>query len=142
MVHWTSSRADYEKLYAQTPAQTVRLLVRLLDGRDAPFTVDARSTVCQLKRAIVAVERATEIGGFLSRLSLAKYTDALTSLGGSSMVHLARVTQDDLAEMGMAAAERETLLRAVAQGLLHERGVERRRAAARHLRRLRVPRAA
>ena len=58
------------------------------------------------------------------------------------MVHLARVTQDDLAEMGMAAAERETLLRAVAQGLLHERGVERRRAAARHLRRLRVPRAA
>jgi hypothetical protein len=114
MAHWTSSRADYEKLYAQTPAQSVRLLVRLLDGRDAPFTVDARSTVGQLKRAIVTAERATEIGGVLSRLHLAKYTDALTALGGSSMVHLARVTQDDLAEMGMAAAERETLLRAVA----------------------------
>jgi hypothetical protein len=119
MAHWTSSRRDYEMLYAQTfNAPTdhapVTLNLRLLDGRNVPLRVSADSSVDALKRAIVAIERPhLAVDDLLARVRLGHYGDAIKALGGASIVHLSLVTDDDLVEIGMSAAERATLLGAL-----------------------------
>jgi hypothetical protein len=119
MAHWTSSRRDYEMLYAQTfnaPADQapVTLNLRLLDGSNVPLRVSADSSVDALKRAIVAIERPhLAVDDLLARVRLGHYGDAIKALGGASIVHLSLVTDDDLVEIGMSAAERATLLGAL-----------------------------
>jgi hypothetical protein len=142
MAHWTSSRRDYEALYAETfkappDHETVKLNLRLLDGRNVLLHVSADSSVDALKSAIVAIENRgpetcrmgpvghvcpvgpvgprslTAVDELLARVRLGHYGDAIKALGGASILHLRLVTDDDLVEIGMCAAERATLLRAL-----------------------------
>ena len=123
MAHRTSSRADYEELYARTVGARptyapVDLIVRLLNGRDVPLRVAAESSVDALKKAIVDLERGArgpcaEVDDLLERLRLARYGGAIKALGGASIVHLRRIRDDDLVEMGMGEAERAGLLAAL-----------------------------
>jgi hypothetical protein len=118
MAHWTSSRQDYERLFLETfrarPTYgTVLLHVRLLSGRDVPFHVAADLSVDELKRAIVRVERESDVDRLLASMSLAHYGDAIKAMGGASIVHLRFVTDDDLAAIGMHETERAVLLGAL-----------------------------
>jgi hypothetical protein len=137
MAHWTSSRADYDKLYVQRFSKrpdygTIELRVRLTNGKDVPIRVAADSTVDALKKMIIALEGgrpgipqvtgaavdcgskcADEVDELLARLQLARYRVALNELGGSAMVHLQHITEEDLVEIGMKPLERRSLLRAL-----------------------------
>jgi hypothetical protein len=130
MAHWTSSRRDYEALYAETfhappDHETVKLNLRLLDGTNVLMHVSADSSVDALKSAIVAIENEKSapetcrmglvgsVDELLARVRLGHYGDAIKALGGASIVHLRHVTEDDLVEIGMCAAERATLLGAL-----------------------------
>jgi ubiquitin len=117
MAHGTSSRADYEKLYAKKHGtrptyEPVNLLLRLFDGTDVTLCVQAHSSVDELKRAVFATQRASmKTDELLACLRLSMYRDAITDIGGQS--HLDYVTDDDLKELGMSETERATLLRCV-----------------------------
>ena len=119
MAHWTSSRADYEVLYAKTfnsrPTHgTVQLHVRLLNGQDVQLLVATDSSVDELKKKIVDLERTSiDVGHLLARLRLAHYGDAIKRIGGASFYHLQFVCDEDLVEIGMDQTERAVLLRAL-----------------------------
>jgi large subunit ribosomal protein L40e len=137
MAHWTSSRADYDMLYVQRFSKrpdygTIELRVRLTNGKDVPIRVAADSTVDALKKMIIALEGgrpgiphvtgaavdcgskcADEVAELLARLQLTRYRVALNELGGSAMVHLQHITEEDLVEIGMKPLERRSLLRAL-----------------------------
>jgi hypothetical protein len=137
MAHWTSSRADYDMLYVQRFSKrpdygTIELRVRLTNGKDVPIRVAADSTVDALKKMIIALEGgrpgipqvtgaavdcgskcADEVDELLARLQLTRYRVALNELGGSAMVHLRHITEEDLVEIGMKPLERRSLLRAL-----------------------------
>jgi ubiquitin len=137
MAHWTSSRADYDMLYVQRFSKrpdygTIELHVRLTNGKDVPIRVAADSTVSALKKMIIALEGgrpgiphvtgaavdcgskcADEVAELLARLQLTRYRVALNELGGSAMVHLQHITEEDLAEIGMKPLERRSLLSAL-----------------------------
>jgi ubiquitin len=137
MAHWTSSRADYDMLYVQRFSKrpdygTIELRVRLTNGKDVPIRVAADSTVNALKKMIIELEGgrpgipqvtgaavdcgskcADEVDELLARLQLTRYRVALNELGGSAMVHLRHITEEDLVEIGMKPLERRSLLRAL-----------------------------
>jgi hypothetical protein len=119
MAHWTSSRADYERLYANTfnarPTYgKVELRVRLLNGRDVSLRVATDSSVDELKQKIVDIESSsTNVDQLLSRLQLSRYGDAIARIGGSSLHHLQFIRDEDLVEIGMDPTERAALLRAL-----------------------------
>jgi hypothetical protein len=117
MAHSTSSRADYEMLFAKKLGarptyEPVSLLLRLFDGTDVTMCVQAHSSVDELKRAVFAIQRASmNTDELLACLRLSMYRDAITDIGGQA--HLDFVADDDLKELGMSEAERATLLRCV-----------------------------
>ncbi len=109
-----------ETLNAPPDHETVKLNLRLLDGRNVLLHVSADSSVDALKSAIVAIENSgaetccigpvfvpeislTAVDELLARVRLSHYGDAIKALGGESIVYLRHVTEDDLvAEMRVA----------------------------------------
>lgn len=119
MAHWTSSRHDYEMLYAKQHKKrptygTVQLHVRLRNGLDVPLCIASDSSVEELKKMIVDIERTfTDVVDLLTRLHLTQYADALEAIGGASIVHLKFVCEDDLEKIGMPPTDRKVLLMAL-----------------------------
>jgi len=116
MAHWSSSREDYEMLYAKTfntlpKYGKIQLYVRLLNGKDVPLSVAADSSVDQLKRKIIALEQSfIDVDDLLMRLHLTHYGNAIKLIGGESIFHLKFVQDEDLVVLGMTKDERMTLL--------------------------------
>jgi ubiquitin len=119
MAHWTSSREDYEMLYAKNfntrpKYDTIKLIVRLLNGQDITLHVANDSSVDDLKRRIVDLEiSSTQVDSLLERLHLKHHSDAIKSIGGTFIFHLKLVRDEDLIEIGMTESERLTLLSAL-----------------------------
>lgn len=119
MAHWTSSREDYEMLYVETfknlpKYPIIQLNVRLLNGKDIPLHVSADSSIDQLKKTIINLERSsTNIDDFLTKLDLTHHGDAIKLIGGESIFHLKFVREEDLVDIGMTENERSILLGAM-----------------------------
>ena len=89
----------------------IQLNVRLLNGSDIPLHIATDSSIEELKRMIVNLERSFRyVDDLLVRLNMTHHSDAIKFIGGESIFHLKFVQEQDLVDIGMTKTERIKLL--------------------------------